>query len=101
MGHFTYADNADRHHMYGHTKGKDRAGLRMYPAKFPDRRMPGHSIFQQLYVQLRETRSFHVTRYYAGRQRSVGSPSLEESTLNVGADRLVSSTRAVAHHGSL
>ncbi|GFW76704.1 hypothetical protein TNCV_4944211 [Trichonephila clavipes] len=39
--------------------------------------------FQWLHRQLRETRSFHVTRHDAGRQRAVRSPLLEESILNV------------------
>ncbi|GFX52007.1 hypothetical protein TNCV_4653361 [Trichonephila clavipes] len=49
--------------------------------QFSDRRMPDHRIFQWLHHQLRETRSFHVTRYDAGRGRTVRSPSLEESNL--------------------
>ncbi|GFS58183.1 hypothetical protein TNCV_1411481 [Trichonephila clavipes] len=42
---------------------------------------------KQLHPQLRETRSFHVTRYDAGRRRAVLSPRLEESNLIVVADR--------------
>ncbi|GFV45309.1 uncharacterized protein TNCV_2037621 [Trichonephila clavipes] len=63
--------------------------------------MPDHRIFQLLHCQLRETRSFHVTRDDAGRRRAVSSPSLEESILNAVTDRPESSTRAVAHHVSL
>ncbi|GFX54799.1 hypothetical protein TNCV_2556851 [Trichonephila clavipes] len=44
-------------------------------------------IFQRLLRQLRETRLFHVTRHDAGRRRPVRSPSLEESILNVVANR--------------
>ncbi|GFU88705.1 uncharacterized protein TNCV_4443821 [Trichonephila clavipes] len=58
----------------------------MYYAQFPDRRMPDHRIFQRLHRKLRETRSFHVSRHDAGQQRSVRSPSLEESILNIVAD---------------
>ncbi|GFV74135.1 hypothetical protein TNCV_4510411 [Trichonephila clavipes] len=61
--------------------------------------MPNHRIFQRLHRQLRETRSVQVTRHDAGRQRAVGSTSLEESILNVVAVRSESSTRVVAHHG--
>ncbi|GFU69928.1 hypothetical protein TNCV_3348531 [Trichonephila clavipes] len=64
----------------------------MYHAQFPDRQRPDHRSFQRLHHQLRETRSFHVTRH------EVGQRSLEESILNVVADRLQTSTRAVAHH---
>ncbi|GFU72436.1 hypothetical protein TNCV_3573851 [Trichonephila clavipes] len=51
--------------------------------------------------QLRETGSFHLTRHDASRQSTVRSPRLEESILNVVADRPESSTRAVAHHTRL
>ncbi|GFY28602.1 uncharacterized protein TNCV_4150331 [Trichonephila clavipes] len=93
MGDLTSAENADMHYMYGRVNGNDRAALQRYHAQFPDRRMPNHSMFQRL----RDTRSFHVTRHDAGRQRAVRSPSLEESILNVVAVRPESSTRAVAH----
>ncbi|GFX95751.1 hypothetical protein TNCV_4886771 [Trichonephila clavipes] len=54
-----------------------------------------------LHLQLRGTRSFHITRHDAGRRRAVRSPSLEGSILNVVADRRESITRAVAHHLSV
>ncbi|GFU22481.1 hypothetical protein TNCV_1303951 [Trichonephila clavipes] len=53
-----------------------------------------------LHRQLRETRSFDITRHDADRRRTVRSPSLEERILYLVADRPESSTRAVAHHGS-
>ncbi|GFV42051.1 uncharacterized protein TNCV_1569181 [Trichonephila clavipes] len=59
--------------------------------------MLDYTDFQRLHRQLRETSSFHVSRHHAGRRRAVRSPSLEESILNVVADRPESSTRAVAH----
>ncbi|GFU21306.1 hypothetical protein TNCV_1475891 [Trichonephila clavipes] len=81
--------------MYGRTNGKGRAALRMFHAQCPDRRMADHRIFQRLHRHLRETRFFHVTRNDAGRQR------LEESMLNVVADRPESNARAVADHASV
>ncbi|GFV38786.1 hypothetical protein TNCV_1983411 [Trichonephila clavipes] len=60
--------------------------------------MLDHGISQRLHRQLRETRSFHVPRHNADRQRAVRSPILEENILNVVAFRPESSTRAVAHH---
>ncbi|GFS77544.1 hypothetical protein TNCV_320991 [Trichonephila clavipes] len=54
--------------------------------------MPDHRTFQWLHRQL-ETGTFHVTRHAAAH-----ISSLEESTLNVVADRSESSTTAVAHH---
>ncbi|GFW25474.1 hypothetical protein TNCV_3722021 [Trichonephila clavipes] len=42
---------------------------------------------QALNRQLRKTRSVHVTRHNSRRQRAVPSPSLDERTLNVAADR--------------
>ncbi|GFV32506.1 hypothetical protein TNCV_1677921 [Trichonephila clavipes] len=51
-----------------------------------------------LHRRLCEARSFYVTRYDAGRQKAVLSPSLEESILNVVADRAELSTTAVAHY---
>ncbi|GFV68260.1 uncharacterized protein TNCV_1875421 [Trichonephila clavipes] len=73
----------------------------MLQVQFPDRRMPNHRIFQWLHRQLHETRSFHVTKHDAGRQRAVRSPSLKESILNVVTHRPESSIRAVAHHVSV
>ncbi|PRD30561.1 UNVERIFIED_CONTAM: hypothetical protein NCL1_26092 [Trichonephila clavipes] len=70
----------------------------MYHAQFPDRRMPYHRIFQRLHRQLRQTRSFYITRHDSGQQRAVRILNLEESILNVVAERPESSTRAFAHH---
>ncbi|GFT46015.1 hypothetical protein TNCV_3535711 [Trichonephila clavipes] len=70
----------------------------MYHAQFSNQRMLDHIIFPVLHRQLCETHSFHVTMHHAGRQRAVPSPSLEESILNILADRFESSTRAVAYH---
>ncbi|GFW06810.1 uncharacterized protein TNCV_3289101 [Trichonephila clavipes] len=63
--------------------------------------MPDHRTFQWLQRQHRETRSFHVNKYDAGRRRAVRSSNLEENILNIVADRPESSTRAVAHHLSV
>ncbi|GFW75053.1 DUF4817 domain-containing protein [Trichonephila clavipes] len=98
MGDFTYAENTDMHYRYGHANSNGRAAVRMHHAQVPDRRMPDHTIFLRVFRQLREKRSFHITRHDAGRRRTVSSPSLEESILNVVADRPESSTRAVAHY---
>ncbi|GFS73170.1 uncharacterized protein TNCV_687201 [Trichonephila clavipes] len=87
MGDLTYAKKTDMHYMYGRVKDNDRAALRMFHAQFPDRRMPDQRIFQRLHRQLCETRSFDVTRHDAGRRRAVRRPRLEESILNVVADR--------------
>ncbi|GFT46051.1 hypothetical protein TNCV_3475661 [Trichonephila clavipes] len=73
----------------------------MYHAQFSNQRMLDHIIFLVLHRQLCETHSFHVTMHHAGRQRAVPSPSLEESILNILADRFESSTRAVAYHENL
>ncbi|GFW85203.1 hypothetical protein TNCV_3249431 [Trichonephila clavipes] len=42
------------HYMHGRANANDRAALRMYHARFPDRPMPDHRIFQRLHRQLRE-----------------------------------------------
>ncbi|GFX57776.1 hypothetical protein TNCV_1495371 [Trichonephila clavipes] len=55
-------------------------------------------VFQLLHRQLHETRLFHVTRHDAGCRTAVCSPNLEESILNVVADRPGSSTKAFANH---
>ncbi|GFU66470.1 uncharacterized protein TNCV_3807131 [Trichonephila clavipes] len=47
-----------------------------------------HRISQRLHLQLRETRFFHDTRHDDGRRRAVRNSSLEESILNVVADRV-------------
>ncbi|GFW93448.1 hypothetical protein TNCV_46511 [Trichonephila clavipes] len=86
------------HYIYGRANNNGRAALRTYDVQFLDQRMSNHRIFQLLHRQLRETRSFHVTKYDAGRRRAVRSPRLEESTLNVVAAGPESSTRDLAHH---
>ncbi|GFX10192.1 hypothetical protein TNCV_1865901 [Trichonephila clavipes] len=98
VGDFTYAVHVCRRalHVRGCANGIGIAALRRYYAQFPDRRIPDHRIFQQLHHQLRETRSFRVTRYDEGRRRAIRSPSLEERILNVVADK-TESTRNVAH----
>ncbi|GFV56597.1 transposable element Tcb1 transposase [Trichonephila clavipes] len=58
-------------------------------------------IFQRLHRRLRETHSFYVNRRDAGRRRTVRSPSLVESILNVVSDRPELSTRSVAHDTSV
>ncbi|GFW25456.1 hypothetical protein TNCV_3721841 [Trichonephila clavipes] len=52
---------------------------------------------QWLHRQLREIRSFLVTRHNTVERRAVRSPSQEESILNAVADRPQSSTRVVAY----
>ncbi|GFW16329.1 hypothetical protein TNCV_4264941 [Trichonephila clavipes] len=65
----------------------------MYRAHFPDRGIPDHRILQAFHRQLRETRSFHVTRHDTVRRRVVRSLNLEESTMIVVADRPESITK--------
>ncbi|GFX90018.1 hypothetical protein TNCV_887161 [Trichonephila clavipes] len=86
MRNFTYAENADTHYMYNHANSNGIAALRMYHGEFSDRRIPDHRSFQRLHRQLRETRSFYVTKHNGGRQRAVRSPSPEEIILNVVSD---------------
>ncbi|GFW74099.1 uncharacterized protein TNCV_4176451 [Trichonephila clavipes] len=97
MVDFTYAENEDMQYMYDRASGNVRAALRMYHAQFPDQRIPNHRTFQRLHRQLRETRSFLVTRHDTGRRKAVHCSSQEESILNIVADRPGSSTRAVAY----
>ncbi|GFT92862.1 hypothetical protein TNCV_740311 [Trichonephila clavipes] len=92
MGDFTYVKKADMNYKYGCANVNGKAAFQMYHAQFLDRRMPDHRIFQRLHRRLRETRSFHVTRCDVGRRTAARSPSLEESILNVVADRPVSKT---------
>ncbi|GFV25061.1 hypothetical protein TNCV_885271 [Trichonephila clavipes] len=98
VGDLTHAENADMHYIKGHADGNGRAVLRIYHVKFPDQRVSNHRIFQWLHRQIRETRSFHVTRLDAGRRRAVPNPRLKESILNVVDDRSESSTKAVTYH---
>ena len=70
-------------------------------AQFSDWRMPDHRIFQWLHYQLSETGSFYLTRHEASEQRTVHSPSLEESILNTVANRPKFSARAVVHQVSV
>ncbi|GFX73741.1 hypothetical protein TNCV_4290571 [Trichonephila clavipes] len=62
--------------------------------------MSDHRIFQRLQHQLCGTRSFHVTRHDAGRQRVVSGSRLVESILNAVANRPESNTRVIAYHVS-
>ncbi|GFX16754.1 DUF4817 domain-containing protein [Trichonephila clavipes] len=102
MGNFTYNENAGMHYyMYGRPNANGRAALPMYQAQFLDRRMTNYRIFLRLHCQLRETRSFHITRHDPGQRRATRCPSVEESILNAVADRPESSTRAVAPHVSV
>ncbi|GFX58252.1 hypothetical protein TNCV_4050101 [Trichonephila clavipes] len=64
--------------------------------------MPDHRIFLRLHRQLREARSFYVTRHDdAVRQRAARNPRQEERILSVVAVRPESSTRVVAPHVSV
>ncbi|GFV40696.1 hypothetical protein TNCV_5054761 [Trichonephila clavipes] len=69
MEDLAYAENEDMYYMYGRINGYGRPALEMYCAQYPDRRIADHIIFQWLDHQLRETRSFHVTRHTVGQQR--------------------------------
>ncbi|GFS86474.1 uncharacterized protein TNCV_513401 [Trichonephila clavipes] len=93
MGDFMCAENADMHYICGHANGNGSATLRRYHARFPDQQMPDHRIFQRLHRQLRETRSFHLTRHDAGRRRAVRSTRLEENISRVVVDKPESNTR--------
>ncbi|GFW65591.1 hypothetical protein TNCV_3550141 [Trichonephila clavipes] len=93
MGDFTYVENADR------ANGNGRTPLTNVSGEVSRSRNTGsHRIFLRLHRQLRETRSFHVTKQDADRRRAVRSPNLEEIILNIVAIDPSPIQKAGAYH---
>jgi hypothetical protein len=82
---------------YGAADGNDRTAQQLYQERFPNRRIPHHSMFASINRRLRETGSLNVNRYDCGRGRTVCTLRFEEVVLNMVADILSTSTCRVGH----
>ncbi|KAG8301312.1 hypothetical protein J6590_056782 [Homalodisca vitripennis] len=56
---FTTREYADMHFIYGFCDGNARAAQREYQARYPDRRLPSHSVFSRLHQRLVEGGTVH------------------------------------------
>lgn len=53
MEHYSYAELADMHMIYGEAGGNGRRAARLYTERFPERHHPHHSIFARIHGRLR------------------------------------------------
>ena len=77
MAEYTLNELTDMHLRYGETCGNNRGARRLYPERFPMRRLPSHVLFQQIDARLRETEHVGPTRRGAGRPRNVRRSMLQ------------------------
>lgn len=82
---------------YGESGQNGRAARRLYEERFPDRRLPSHTIFHRLVGRLRDTGTLSAKRPNAGAPRRVRTPSFEEDILHRFENNPGTSTRSEAH----
>ena len=70
MAEYTLNELMDMHLLYGETCGNNRGARRLYPERFPMRRLPSHVLFQRIDARMRETGHVGPTRRGAGRPRN-------------------------------
>ncbi|KFM72950.1 hypothetical protein X975_25428, partial [Stegodyphus mimosarum] len=92
---FTHREKADMHLMYGADNGNGRAALRLHQERFPNRRMPKHTIFERLHRSLCENGSFEATSDTRSGSRTARQHRIEESILNIAHESPQTSTRAI------
>lgn len=56
---FTNEEYADILFVYGLARGNARAAQRKYQNRYPNRRVPNHTVFARVYRRARETGNFH------------------------------------------
>lgn len=93
---YTFAEYADMLLIYGEVHCNGRAASRLYQERFPERRVPAHTLFERVNQRIRETGSVKITRPDNGAQRTVRTPEFEEEVLRQFEENPGVSTRAVA-----
>lgn len=77
---FTTREYADMHFIYGFCDGNARSAQREYQARYPDRRLPSHSVFSRLHQRLVEGGTVHKRPNEVG--HIVHDVGLDEAVLN-------------------
>lgn len=96
MENYTFAEYADMLLIYGEARCNGRAASRLYAERFPERRIPAHTLFARINQRLRETGSVEIKRLDNGAQRTIRTPEFEEEVLRRFENNPAESTRAVA-----
>jgi hypothetical protein len=96
MDHYSNAELADMHLMYGLANCNRAEARRLYAELFPDRRLPGEKLFQNLHARLMDTGSFKSSALDRGRPTRTRTPALEERVLEEIEGNRSLSTRRVA-----
>ena len=60
MPHFSFAEYADMHLMYGLASGNAAEAVRLYAQRFPNRELPDRRTFERVDRNLRETGRFFI-----------------------------------------
>src|ERR1700729_1201800 len=92
---YTFAEYADMQLIYGQVHCNGRAASRLYQERFPEMRVPAHTLFERVNQRIRETGSVKITRPYNGAQRTVRTPEFDEEVLRQFEENPSVSTRAV------
>lgn len=82
MARYSVQERVQMHVIYGEARGNSRLACRLYADRFPQRRIPYHSMFARVHRQLMETGSVIVKRINAGR-RHLLTPHQEENILDL------------------
>lgn len=96
MEHYSRAELADMHMIYGEARGRDSVAQRLYQERFPNRRIPGRGMFARLHQRIRDTGTVDVRKPTSGRPPYVRTDDLEEDVLQRFQAKPSTSTRAVA-----
>ncbi|XP_026828181.1 uncharacterized protein LOC113562592 [Ooceraea biroi] len=87
---------ADMHFMYGRANGSALAARRLYMEKFPNRRVPSHTLFKNLHHRLCKSDSFKTRHQNSGRPRSVSTPNTENRILRIVEENPGTSVRRIS-----
>lgn len=82
--------------VYGEAKQNAHEAVRIYHRKFPERRIPHKTIFENLLRRLRQTGSIKPPKFDSGRRRYRRTVQVEEAILDSVQNDPTTSTRIVA-----
>ncbi|GFW99734.1 hypothetical protein TNCV_3419641 [Trichonephila clavipes] len=83
INHYTNAELANIHFIYGLINGNGRAAVRLYGERYPTRWQPNDQTYAEMHQNLAEHGSFRVTIEGTGWPRTARAPIFEEGVLHV------------------
>lgn len=97
MNHFTSAEYADIHFVYGLANGNARLASELYAERFPNRIHPNPKVFSSVHQRLRETGNVRK-KEPTERHRQVRTNEFEEEILRQVEENSSTSVRCIANN---